>query len=275
MPTKVLPKEEVPKVVEVASNVDVDAKIAEVMRAQAEKYKIAMMAPSSDPKVAEEKKKVMKKKPVVKASVEEIKSESVVDMKTVEEKIAEVMRAQSQALQSKVQTPAVVSGPVAKKEKKEKLSADGRKTRVVETALGALYVPIVDAKTEAQIQEHIAKSNEKSAAQNAMAEIEDEDLMAMMEEYEKSREVVEIPEDQMFLMPKPGEESMTMFRHEGTLYKKSKSGLLYDRYKSEVCLGKVDENGKVTLMAQQVEDELCSEEESGSEDELEYDSEEE
>jgi len=275
VPTKVLPKEEVPKVVEVASNVDVDAKIAEVMRAQAEKYKIAMMAPSSDPKVAEEKKKVMKKKPVVKASVEEIKSESVVDMKTVEEKIAEVMRAQSQALQSKVQTPAVVSGPVAKKEKKEKLSADGRKTRVVETALGALYVPIVDAKTEAQIQEHIAKSNEKSAAQNAMAEIEDEDLMAMMEEYEKSREVVEIPEDQMFLMPKPGEESMTMFRHEGTLYKKSKSGLLYDRYKSEVCLGKVDENGKVTLMAQQVEDELCSEEESGSEDELEYDSEEE
>jgi hypothetical protein len=59
---------------------------------------------------------------------------------------------------------------------------------------------------------------------------------------------------------------MTMFRHEGTLYKKSKSGLLYDKY-GGVCLGKLEENGKVTLMEKQVEDELCSDEENGLEDE--------
>ena len=65
-------------------------------------------------------------------------------------------------------------------------------------------------------------------------------------------------------------EQTVLFRHNEKIYKKSKVGILYDRH-SEVRVGKVDESGKVTLDAQEVEEELCSEEESGSEDEYESD----
>ena len=276
-----------PVVVEVASSIDVDAKIAEVMRAQAEKFKELMMtkkklvsatpAPAQEtvqesPSVAvvvEEKKKVVKKKPVTKVSTEsvtetvtesvakvvpELVAESVVDMKVVNEKIAEVMRAQAakltQVAVEKTQAPVVVV-PAEKKEKKLK------KKVVVPTPVVA--EPVV-AKPVVVVEEVVASQ-------------EDEDLMKMMDEFEKSREKeVEVPAEQMVTLERINDETITMYRHEGTLYKKTQSGLLYDRYTKE-CVGKVDEKGKVTLMLQAVEDELCSEAESGSEDENEYDSE--
>ena len=276
-----------PVVVEVASSIDVDAKIAEVMRAQAEKFKELMMtkkklvsatpAPAQETVqessavavVVEEKKKVVKKKPVTKVSTEsvtetvtesvakvvpELVAESVVDMKVVNEKIAEVMRAQAakltQVAVEKTQAPVVVV-PAEKKEKKLK------KKVVVPTPVVA--EPVV-AKPVVVVEEVVASQ-------------EDEDLMKMMDEFEKSREKeVEVPAEQMVTLERINDETITMYRHEGTLYKKTQSGLLYDRYTKE-CVGKVDEKGKVTLMLQAVEDELCSEAESGSEDENEYDSE--
>ena len=276
-----------PVVVEVASSIDVDAKIAEVMRAQAEKFKELMMtkkkvvSPTPAPAqetvqessavavVVEEKKKVVKKKPVTKVSTEsvtetvtesvakvvpELVAESVVDMKVVNEKIAEVMRAQAakltQVAVEKTQAPVVVV-PAEKKEKKLK------KKVVVPTPVVA--EPVV-AKPVVVVEEVVASQ-------------EDEDLMKMMDEFEKSREKeVEVPAEQMVTLERINDETITMYRHEGTLYKKTQSGLLYDRYTKE-CVGKVDEKGKVTLMLQAVEDELCSEAESGSEDENEYDSE--
>ena len=262
-----------PVVVESTSSIDVDAKIAEVMRAQAEKFKELMMTKKKAPVqessavaavavVVEEKKKVVKKKQVTKVvspeSVPELVAvavaEQVVDMKVVNEKIAEVMRAQAakltQVAVEKTPSPVVVV-PAEKKEKKLK------KKVVVPTPV--VVEPVV-AKPVVVVEEIVASQ-------------EDEDLMRMMDEFEKSREKeVEVPAEQMVTLERINDETITMYRHEGTLYKKTQSGLLYDRYTKD-CVGKVDEKGKVTLMVQAVEEELCSEAESGSEDENEYDSE--
>jgi len=251
----VLP-EVLPKVEEVASSSsDVDAKIAEVMRAQAEKFKSMMQSPKvAAVSVVEEKPKLLKKKPASKVVVAESAVVEVVDMSLVNKKIAEVMQAQASKMLANVPVVSPLVTPVAQVEKKKKKS-----TKVTE-------VSVVTEVKEVVVHHQVVEQVEV---------IEDADLLKLMDEYEKSREVVEIPVEQMITLPIAGEESMTMFRHEGTIYKKSKSGLLYDKHISGVCLGKVEENGKVTLMAQRVEDELCSEEESGSEDEVEYDSEEE
>jgi len=197
---------------------------------------------------------------VVTKSVPELVSvsvaESVVDMKVVNEKIAEVMRAQAakltQVAVEKTQAPVVVV-PAEKKEKKLK------KKVVVPTPVVVVSEPVV--------------SEPVVVVEDVVASQEDEELMKMMDEFEKAREKeVEVPAEQMVTLERINDETITMYRHEGTLYKKTQSGLLYDRYTKE-CVGKVDENGKVTLMLQAVEEELCSEAESGSEDENEYDSE--
>ena len=271
-----------PVVVESTSSIDVDAKIAEVMRAQAEKFKELMMTKKKAPVqessavavvavVAEEKKKVVKKKQVTKVvspeSVPELVAvavaEQVVDMKVVNEKIAEVMRAQAakltQVAVEKTPSPVVVV-PAEKKEKKLKKKVVVPTPVVVESVVVVEPVVVVVPTPVVVVEEVVASQ-------------EDEDLMRMMDEFEKSREKeVEVPAEQMVTLERINDETITMYRHEGTLYKKTQSGLLYDRYTKD-CVGKVDEKGKVTLMVQAVEEELCSEAESGSEDENEYDSE--
>ena len=297
-----------------AEKQSVDAKIAEVMRAQMEKYKTQLVSkvekksskevsavvveevvsPLVVPPlvvqevVVEEKKKLLKKKPAAKAVVAAPEVTQVVDMKSVDEKIAEVMKAQADRMKEKQSAIAVSSEDKetasesvseVKKVKKVKKVEEKKSDPVVPPEV----TPVVDMKS---VDEKIAevmkaqaeKLKEKMKEKATVAVVPEEKVVE--KKVKKSKPVVEKSVLAVVVEKKVeavvveevavAVEQTVLFRHNEKIYKKSKVGILYDRH-SEVRVGKVDESGKVTLDAQEVEEELCSEEESGSEDEYESD----
>jgi len=186
------------------------------------------------PEVKVVEKKIKKSKPLEEnKSVSVVSPSAVVDMKSVDEKIAEVMRAQAEVMRAQAE------------KMKEKMSSSA-----------------------AEVKSPESKVVEKKVKKTKSVEEKKESPVVVVAPVEKVVEKV-VEEETVELAPVEVE-STVLFRYKDQIYKKSKVGILYDRH-SEVRLGKVDESGKVVLDAQEVEEELCSEEESGSEDEYESD----
>jgi hypothetical protein len=192
------------------------------------------------------------KKVVANPVIEKVVVETVVVEKVLEKVVVTSNEAVDKAMRDMVEKSKLLCPPVAIKEKKTKKVVS---KPVLETVVEKLVVEkiVVDAPVVEKLwvkvvveEESVVDEEEIVVEPVAVAEEEEEDEVSMTEEEARMLDQY----DTVFI------------RHEGTIYRKSKSGLIYSQYGPNEVLGVVDESGKVSLKSQRIEEELCTESES-------------
>ena len=240
---------EVEQVVVAPAIVTSNAAVDKAMQEMIEKSKL--LCP---PGAIKEKKT---KKVVAKAVIEKVVVEAVVVEKVLEKVVVTSNEAVDKAMQEMIEKSKLLCPPGALKEKKTKkvvskpvLETVVEKLVVVETVVEKIVVdaPVVEKLwVKVVVEEESGVEDEEIVVEPvAVAEVEEEDEVSMTEEEARMLDQY----DTVFI------------RHEGTIYRKSKSGLIYSQYGPNEVLGVVDESGKVSLKSQRIEEELCTESES-------------
>ena len=170
-----------------------------------------------------------------------------------------------------------------KKSKKEEVAAPVVAAVVVAPVVEA---PVVEVKVAAPVPKEVKVVKEVKVAavvaapvvaapvvvQDVLKGLDEESEDEELEDEELEEEVVE--DETTCVNGIIYHKSDETIRHNGTMYLKSKDGVVYEVFNREK-VGKLDASGKVVLDAQEVEEELCTESESdGDETELMTDSDE-
>jgi hypothetical protein len=198
------------------------------------------------PPGAVKEKKV--KKSVVKAVVETVSP--IVEEQVLEKELEKVVvtsnEAVDKAMRDMIEKSKLLCPPGAVKEKKTKKVVS---KPVLET------VAVVESVV---VEEQVEKLWVKVVVEEESGVDEEELVVEVLAVAEDSEEPVMTEEESRMM----DQYDTVLFRHEGTIYRKSRAGLIHSQYGANEVLGVVDESGKVSLKSQTIEEELCTESES-------------
>ncbi len=154
----------------------------------------------------------------------------------------------------------IARAQAAKEAAKEAAAAKAKDVKSVAVSVAVVVpsVPVVPKKSAKKSEKVVEKVAEKVVPSLFLPEV----VSGAVPTYHFAAPPPELEEEEV-----PEEVSKEeSIRHEGTMYLKSKEGIVYGVFSREK-VGRVDSSGKVILDAQAQEEELCTESEDSSEDE--------